>query len=122
MTKAIIFCFFYAIFNVAGAAIIKYNLKGRTLRVFGDWVRFLLTTPVIMAFALVFLSALILFKALSSGNFSFVIPVAVGINFILTVIVGYYVFKDQLNLISFIGFALIISGILLLSLNTTKHV
>ena len=121
MTKAIVFCFFYAIFNVAGAAIIKYNLKGKTLSAFSDWVRFLLNVQVILAFALVFLSALILFKALSTGNFSFVIPVAVGINFILTVIVGYYLFKDHLNLVSFIGFALIVSGILLLSLNNTKH-
>jgi multidrug transporter EmrE-like cation transporter len=34
---------------------------------------------------------------------------------------GYYIFKDQLNLASFIGFSLIISGIILLSINNAHH-
>jgi multidrug transporter EmrE-like cation transporter len=64
---------------------------------------------------------LVVFKALSSANFTFVIPVSTGINFILTIIVGYYVFKDPLNFISFLGFGLIISGIILLSINSLHH-
>jgi len=50
-----------------------------------------------------------------------VIPVSAGINFILTIIAGYYIFRDQLNMASFIGFTLIISGIILLSLNNVNH-
>lgn len=121
MIKAITFCFLYAVLNVTGAAIIKYNLKGRTLNYLNDWINFLLEAQVILAFILIFGSALILFKALSSGYFSFVIPVAVGINFILTIITGYFVFKDKLNVSSYIGFFLILIGILLLSLNQTKY-
>jgi len=29
--KAVIFCFFYAVLNVSGAALIKWKLKGRVL-------------------------------------------------------------------------------------------
>ena len=119
--KAVIFCFFYAVLNVSGAALIKWKLKGRVLNELNDWIKFLLDIQVIGAFAIIFLSALVMFKALSVGHFTFVIPVSAGINFILTVIAGYFIFKDQISLVSFAGFTLIISGIILLSLNSTQH-
>ncbi|HEU4607299.1 MAG TPA: hypothetical protein VFS31_04265 [Chitinophagaceae bacterium] len=122
MIKAVVFCFLYALLNVSGAAIIKWKLKSTLLQQLNDWLRFLLNLQVIGAFCLIFISALVLFKALSAGNFTFIIPVSAGINFILTVLIGYYIFKDQLNLTSFIGFALIISGIILLSVNNAHHV
>ena len=121
MIKAILFCFIYALLNVSGAAIIKYNLKGRALVFFNDWVKFLFQTQIILAFVIIFLSALVLFKALSSGNFTFIIPVAVGINFVLTVTIGYFVFKDHLTIGSYFGLLMIITGIIILSLNNTKH-
>jgi multidrug transporter EmrE-like cation transporter len=121
MTKAVAYCFLYAVLNVSGAAIIKWKLKGKVLNEFNHWVNLLLDIQVVGAFALIFISALVIFKALSSANFTFVIPVSAGINFVLTLIAGYFIFKDKLNFISFIGFALILSGILLLSLNSTQH-
>lgn len=121
MTKAVLYCALYALLNVSGVAIIKYNLKGRTLNTVNEYISVLLNIQVIAAFALIFLSMLVIFKALSTGNFTFVVPVSTGINFILTIIAGYYIFKDQLSLASFIGFTLIISGILILSLNSTQH-
>jgi len=120
MLKPVIFCFLYALFNVTGAAIIKWKLKGRVLSGFNDWISLLMDLKVIGAFILIFISALLLFKALSEANFSFVIPVSAGINFILTVIAGYYIFKDQLSLMSFAGFALIITGIILLSIKNIQ--
>jgi multidrug transporter EmrE-like cation transporter len=121
MIKAIFFCSLYALLNVSGAAIIKWKLKGRVLSSFNDWFQFLLNVQVIGAFVIIFVSALVMFKALSTANFTFVIPVSAGINFVLTIIAGYYIFKDQLNMASFIGFALIISGIILLSINNAQH-
>ena len=121
MIKAITFCFLYALLNVSGAALIKWKLKGRILSTFNDWLQFLLIPQVIGAFVLIFVSALVLFKALSAGNFTFIIPVSAGINFVLTVIAGYYIFRDQLNTVSFVGFGLIISGIILLSINNAQH-
>ena len=121
MTKAVLYCALYALLNVSGAAIIKWNLKGKVLTSVNHWINLLLNIQVICAFALIFVSMLVIFKALSSANFTFVIPVSAGINFILTIIAGYYIFKDQLSLASFIGFTLIISGIILLSVNSTQH-
>jgi multidrug transporter EmrE-like cation transporter len=121
MTKAVLYCALYALLNVSGAAIIKWNLKGKVLTSFSQWINLLLNVQVIGAFVLIFISMLVVFKALSSANFTFVIPVSAGINFILTIIAGYFIFKDHLNMASFVGFALIISGILLLSINSTQH-
>ena len=121
MMNAVLYCALYAMLNVSGAAIIKWNLKGKTLTTLNEWFKVLFHIQVIGAFALIFVSMLVMFKALSAANFTFVIPVSAGINFVLTVIAGYFIFKDQMNMISFIGFALIISGILLLSLNSTQH-
>jgi multidrug transporter EmrE-like cation transporter len=120
--KSVLYCALYALLNVSGAAIIKLNLKGKVLTNLNQWLGVLFNIQVIGAFALIFVSMLVMFKALSSANFTFVIPVSAGINFVLTIIAGYYIFRDQLNLASFIGFALIISGILLLSINSTQHV
>ena len=121
MIKVILYCFLYAILNVSGAAIIKLNLKGLVLDGIKDWIGFLTRIQVIFAFFLIFSSALVMFKALSCGSFTFTIPIATGINFALTIIGGYYLFKDQLNLMSFIGFGLILSGIVLLSINNFQH-
>lgn len=122
MIRTIAFCALYALLNVTGAAIIKWKLKGRSLTELKQWISFLLDYQVLIAFILIFISALVMFKALSEGNFTFIIPVSTGINFILTIIAGYFIFKDQVNIISFAGFTLILSGMIILSLNNTQHV
>jgi multidrug transporter EmrE-like cation transporter len=121
MMKAVLYCALYALLNVSGAAIIKLNLKDKVLTSLNQWLSVLFNIQVIGAFALIFVSMLVMFKALSSANFTFVIPVSAGINFVLTIIAGYFIFKDHMNMVSFIGFALIISGIIILSLNSTQH-
>ncbi len=121
MIKAVLFCFIYAVLNVSGAAIIKWNLKGKVLNDFSNWVNFLLNIQVIGAFSLIFISALVMFKALSSADFTFVIPVSAGINFVLTIITGFFIFKDKINIISYVGFTLILSGIILLSINNVRN-
>ncbi len=121
MNKSILillsYCCLYALLNVSGAAIIKYNLKGRTLSGIGDWINFLFHIPVLLAFFLIFLSALTMFKALSAGEFSSAVPIATGINFGLTLLAGYFLFKDHINVQTIIGFLLIIAGIIIISLN-----
>ena len=121
MTKTFFYILLYAAFNVTGAALIKIQLKGKTLTNINDWFSLVLNIPFITAFALIIFSALALFKALSTNNFSLIIPLATGINFMLTIGVGYYLFQDKLSAISFLGFILIIGGIVILSLNNQSH-
>lgn len=121
MTKTIVYVLLYAALNVSGAALIKWELKGKSLETINEWLKFMLNLPFIAAFLLIVFSALSFFKALSTNSFSMVIPISTGINFILTIAVGYYFFQDKLSILSFIGFILIITGILVLSLNNQVH-
>lgn len=122
MTSTLFYILLYALFNVSGAALIKWQLQGRSLETVNEWVKLMLNVTFVAAFFLIILSALAFFKALSTNDFSIIIPIATGVNFILTIAVGYYLFQDKLSLLSFVGFILIISGIILLSLNNQSHV
>lgn len=119
--SALIFCFFYAMFNVFGAALIKsalvtFKKEGHALNSAMDFVNFLLNLKVIIGFGVILLSALIMFKALSVQNFSYVAPLATGINFVLTVVVGVFIFGDKITLSQYIGITLILAGIIAMSL------
>ncbi|MDB5019838.1 MAG: hypothetical protein JWQ28_965 [Pedobacter sp.] len=121
MQKTITYILLYATLNVSGAAIIKLQLKEVKLASWQEWLNFMFNLPFVIAASFIVLSALALFKALSSSQFSFVIPIATGINFLLTIAVGYFVFQDRLSIISYVGFLLIIIGVLILSINNQAH-
>ena len=121
MTRTITYCIIYAILNVSGATLIKLKLKNTELNTLNDWILFLLTYSVLFAFIFIFLSALVMFKALSTGSLSATIPIATGVNFTLTVLAGYFLFKDRINTQTIIGLTFIISGILIISLNQIEH-
>lgn len=114
----LIACFFYAVFNVSGAALIKTEIPHHQLNSFNSYLHFLFTWRVISGFAVIMVSALIMFKALSLGQFSSVIPIATGINFSLTVLLGVLLFNDKLTMFSYLGLSLILGGILVMSLKT----
>lgn len=121
MAKTLLYILLYAAFNVSGAALIKWQLQDKKLSNVNEWLVFLLNGPFILAFLLIVFSALALFKALSTNNFSLIIPLATGVNFILTIGVSYYLFHDKLSFQSFLGFILIVGGIIVLSLNNQVH-
>jgi multidrug transporter EmrE-like cation transporter len=119
--SAILYSALYAMLNVGGATLIKSEISNRILANAKDYISLLLTPKVIMGFGIIGISALVLFKALSIARFSYVIPVANGINFAFTVIVGYFIFSDKITYITLIGMALILSGIIILGV-TNKNV
>ncbi len=112
----IVLCFFYALLNVSGSALIKSELAKFNLIKVADWITFLLRFKVISGLSLNFLSILMIFKALEIGKFTYVLPVSVGINFTFAVIVGYFIFHDALSFISFLGMGFIFLGVVLMSL------
>lgn len=111
----VIYSVLYAAINVSGAALIKSDLKGKSLTSLTDYITFLIRWRVIAGFALVFLSAIILIKALSMAKISLVNPMATGINFGFTLIVGYFLFQERITISHYIGLALILAGILIIS-------
>lgn len=113
--RLILVCGLYACMNVTGAAIIKRQIAKQTLNSARDFITLLLTPSVMLGFVFVFASALVVFKALSMGRISFVIPVANGINFVLTFIIGLWLFGERLRAASVFGMAMILGGIFVMS-------
>jgi multidrug transporter EmrE-like cation transporter len=100
---------------VSGAALIKSELKNVQLKGAMEYVLFLFRMKVFMGFAVVFLSSLVLIKALSVAKISLVNPIATGINFCLTLFLGYFLFQEKLTLTHYIGMILILTGIVLIA-------
>lgn len=111
-----LFSFLYAIFNVAGAAIIKNKLLSENIGTFKEFIFFLIDIKIILAMIFIFISMFFSIKALSIDRFSSVIPILTGVNFLVTVGVGYFFFKDELSLTGYMGILFIIIGIYLLGL------
>ena len=113
----IAYSFAYALFNVAGAALIKSQIQtGKpSFNGIGDYLIFLLKAKTLLGLGLVFLAALILFKALSLYEFTRVIPLSIGINFILTAALGHFWFHESLPLMKLSGMGLILAGSILIA-------
>ncbi|MFM7233337.1 MAG: hypothetical protein ACKOZM_02025, partial [Flavobacteriales bacterium] len=71
----VIYSIVYAALNVSGAALIKTELKNVKLSGISEYFFFLFRFRVIAGFAVVFISALVLIKALSIAKISLVNPV-----------------------------------------------
>ena len=116
MINILVYSLLYAIFNVTGAAIIKSKLLVSGISDFKEFLVFFLDFKIIIAMIFIFISMFFSIKALSLDKFSMVIPILTGVNFVVTIAVGYFFFKDYLVLTGYIGILLIILGIYLLGL------
>jgi multidrug transporter EmrE-like cation transporter len=112
----ILYSVLYAALTVSGAALIKTELKTATLSGVKEYVAFLFRFKVITGFAVVFISSLVLIKALSIAKISLVNPVATGVNFMFTLIMGYFVFSERIGLAHYFGLVLILAGIVVISM------
>jgi multidrug transporter EmrE-like cation transporter len=99
---------------VIGAAIIKNKLLLGSIGSLKEFIIFLVDFKIILAMFFIFISMFFSIKTLSLDKFSLVIPILTGINFLITIGVGYVFFKDELALIGYIGILLIATGIYLL--------
>lgn len=115
MFNVIIFSTLYAVLNVSGAAIIKRELKLNPINSVNDFIPLLLNIKIDAALLIIFVSALVMFKALSLSKFSVVVPIATGINFVLTILIGYFLFQDKLSILHFLGIVIVLTGIIIIS-------
>ena len=114
--QSLFYSIIYAFLNVAGASTIKYSIQDFQLNSPRDYINLLLMPKVLLGLSVIFLSALVMFKALSLGKFSLVGPVATGINFLFTILVGLLFFKEKLSIQMYVGLLMILGGISLMSI------
>lgn len=117
----IFLCALYAGLNVAGASTIKAALTGRTLDSLTDYISFLFYWKTILGLSFIFLSALVVFKALSIAKMTYILPISTGINFLMIFGIGTLVFKESQTWQSYIGAAFVLFGILLMSIKSQEQ-
>jgi multidrug transporter EmrE-like cation transporter len=111
----IIYSIVYAALNVSGAALIKTELKTAQLLGVKEYFFFLFRLRVMLGFAVVFISALVLIKGLSIAKISLINPMATGVNFVFTLAVGYFLFNERIGWAHYLGVLMILMGILVIS-------
>ena len=111
----LLLCVVYAILNASGTALIKSTATEYNLINLSSYINILLDIRIVAGIALNFSSMLIIIKALSMERFTYVFPVAIGINFVVTIIIGYVVFGERLDIDMLSGILLILLGIFIMS-------
>jgi multidrug transporter EmrE-like cation transporter len=112
----VLYCVLYALLNVAGATLIKKAVSGAALASAMDYVHVLLRLKSIIGFGLVFVSALVLMKALSQTSLTLMVPLSTGINFLITLAAGYFFLNEQISGLTLAGIVLVLGGIVIISL------
>lgn len=95
-------------FMKLGGDSLKINIKD-SLSIGMSWTTF-------FGFLLYLVSFLLWQKMIVKYDLSVMVPIVTGIVQILVLLIGHFVFKETLSLISFIGSILIISGIILMAM------
>lgn len=115
----ILLCIIYLIFTISGVVFMKLGGDSVHLSLAPNfsismgWLSFL-------GFACYLLSFLLWRRLLISNDISIIIPVLTGIVQIITCIVAFMIFKESFNIYKILGVALIIIGIILLTIKGIK--
>ena len=111
----ILYVSLYAIFNVAGIALIKQNIDLNSLKSLQGYVKFLFKPIIILAFIFIFISLFFALNAIANFPITLVYPLAVSINFLITILVGTFFLNENFDFVSFIGVIVILAGIAILT-------
>ena len=114
-----------ALVTVMSNTLIKYSLSGKLVWK-GELITFLyelisnFRNPLLIFALLIFITGNILWIfIISTQNFSFALPLQIGLVFLFNLIVSFFLFNEQLNLFSILGMILILSGISLLTIKSS---
>jgi len=105
----------YLIFTTSGLTFMK--LGGDSLHLtFKEGVNFKIGWLTFLGFCLYLISFLLWQRMLVKYDLSIMVPIVTGIVQILVLVIGHFVFKESLGLISLIGAGVVILGIILIAI------
>ncbi|MHC4538587.1 MAG: EamA family transporter [Planctomycetota bacterium] len=108
------------VFSVYGQLIIKQQVNSVAsfpsgLNVIPFVIKFILTRPLVLSgFLTAFLGSITWIKALSKFELSYAYPF-MSLNFVLVVLLSFWVFKEEVNLHKVFGLILICMGVFIVS-------
>lgn len=104
----------YVFFTTGGLTFMK--LGGDTLKIgLKDGPSLSMGWQTFVGFCFYLISFLLWQKLLVKYDLSVMVPIVTGIVQVVILIIGYIVFKEQFNIVSLIGAALIIAGIVVMA-------
>ena len=103
------------LFLVGGQTSLKYGLvktgglSGESVRLLGTWISVLTEPYVVMGFALYGAASLMWLRVLSEMELSLAYPL-VSLSYAFSLVIGRWLFQDQLSVARIVGVAIIILG------------
>lgn len=107
----------YLVFTTGGLAFMKAG--GDSLKMsFQDGFTFKIGFLTFMGFAMYLVSFLLWQRMLIKFDLSTMVPIVTGIVQVLVLLIGLFVFKESISLLSLVGAIIVIAGIIIMGLGT----
>ncbi|WP_240353523.1 MULTISPECIES: EamA family transporter [Cohnella] len=114
--------FFILLTGASGPPLIKYGAMKETSRISalanGDilaGLAVIFNPYILIGLFMYFVSALLWIIVLSKYDLSFVNPL-LSVNYIFSLVIGYYVFQEAINMYRILGVFIIVAGVVLITL------
>ena len=114
-----------ALVTVISNTLIKYTLgdklvwKGEPIAFFFDLLLNFKNPLLIVALLIFIVGNILWIFIISTQNFSFALPLQIGLVFLFNIVVSYFLFNEQLNTFSILGVIFIFTGISLLTIKSS---
>ena len=109
--------FFYVVFTVAGLVLLKLGAKDTVLSVRSSILNLSVSYIIVIGFMCYVTSFIMYIGLLKKYPLVFIQPFTIGIVFLLTILAGVFILKETINIWQIVGAALVIAGVLLVSIN-----
>ena len=118
--KKIFLVSIYIILAILGLVLMKYGQNTGSVLIESGSIIFSINYISLLGLISYILSFFLYTKIIVSFDLSFIVPVTAGIVQVLTLLFGIFLFKETISILSIIGVALVIAGIVLMNIKINK--
>ncbi len=111
----------YMVLSVLGLILMKVGSNTGTLSIVDSTLNFSINLISLLGFISYILSFFLFTNIIVKFNLSFIMPLTVGIIQILTLLSGYLIFNENINLNGILGILLVISGIIIMNIKGSNQ-
>ena len=111
----------YIILAILGLILMKYGQNTGSIVIEQGSIIFSINWISLLGLISYILSFLLYTKIVVTFDLSFIVPVTAGIVQVLTLVFGIMLFNETISVLSIIGVVLVIAGIVLMNIKTSKN-
>lgn len=110
----------YIILTIIGLVLMKLGGNTGTIAISGFDFNFSMSFISLLGFILYILSFLLFTNIVVKFNLSYIMPITSGLIQVLTLISGFFIFKENISVNGIIGAGLVISGIVVMNIKSKE--